>query len=139
MYNNYYPNFQYQNQYGNQYQNPYQQPQQNQSQMSYLNSIVVNGYTDVEKHIVAPNQTVNFYDGKNGYFYLKSADGMGRCNIKAFKLTEINYEDVTNPKPQNDVQFVTVEEFNRMKREFESTLEHISKQLKPENSEKGSD
>lgn len=123
--------------------NQYQQPQQ----MNYLTSIVVNGYQDVEKYIVAPNQTINFYDGKNGYFYLKSADGMGRYTIKAFKLSEMNVDDIINPKPQNTNEnntsnyltrndlreYVTVSDLKRLEKEFKDTLDHISQQITNKN------
>lgn len=143
-YTNNYGNAMQQQYMPNQYQQQYNQGQQiqQQNQMSYLTSIVVNGYVDVEKYIVAPNQTINFYDSKNGYFYLKSADGMGKYNIKAFKLTETNLDDIINPKPQNENQnnnnyltandlrgYVTIEDFNRLEREFKNTLENMTQQI----------
>lgn len=144
-YNNYVNGNVMQQQYTpNQYQQQYNQGQQmQQNQMSYLTSIVVNGYADVEKYIVAPNQTINFYDSKNGYFYLKSADGMGKYNIKVFKLTETNIDDIINPKVKNENQnnnnnyltandltgYVTIEDFNRLEREFKKSLENITQQI----------
>ena len=93
-YNNYNPYNQYPY---NAYQNTNMQPQQNYSyqqqqyqqnqmqQPNYTIFVLVNDYNEVERYIVGANQTINFYDGKNGYVFSKSADGIGKYTIRAFK------------------------------------------------------
>ena len=89
-YGNY--NMQQQN-YGN-YQQQYQQNQMQQPNHTIF--VLVNDYTDVERYIVGANQSINFYDGKNGYVYSKSADGLGKYTIRAFKLDEIDIKNIGN-------------------------------------------
>ena len=99
-YNNPYNGYQYNN-----YMNQYQQPQM-QQQQNYMNLLVINAFEDVEKYIVMANQTVNFYDNKNGYIFVKSADSIGKYSIKAFKLNEV---DINNIGKQNDTPTKSVQ------------------------------
>lgn len=122
-----------------QQQAPQQQNQQmQQPQQNFLTFIVVNDFSSVDKYIVGANQTINFYDSKNGYIFQKNADGMGKYTIKTFKLMEIDTEEVVNGKEikmpnylvKDDLkEYVTVTDFKRLEKEFKDTLEHMGKQL----------
>lgn len=113
--------------YFNQY--PYQQPQayQPMQQQNYSTFIVVNGFQDVERYIVSPNQTVNFYDGKNGYLYLKSADSIGKYSIRAFKLDEIDLNSSNTREPKQE--YITRSDLTSLQQDFENKLNDLSTRL----------
>lgn len=113
----------------NQYQQyqQYQQPQpQPQQQQNFMNLLVVNGYQDVEKYIVLANQTVNFYDSKNGYIFVKSADGIGKYSIKAFKLNEIDLNAINNP---SNIEYATRNDLNALENVFNEKMNNISSKI----------
>lgn len=139
-YNNYNPYNQYPY---NAYQNTNMQPQQNygyqqiqyqQNQMQQPNHtifVLVNDYVEVERYIVGANQTINFYDGKNGYVYSKSADGMGKYTIRAFKLDEIDIKNIGKDNNQNKEtkDYITRSDLNALQNDFEQKLNNLSSQV----------
>ena len=132
-YNNVYQNnnIQPQPNYDN-YQQQYQQYQQNQMQQPNRTIfILVNDYTEVERYIVGANQTINFYDGKNGYIFSKSADGMGKYTIRAFKLDEIDIRNIGKENNQNKEtkDYITRSDLNALQNDFEQKLNNLSSQL----------
>lgn len=133
-YNNPYNQYSY-----NAYQNTNMQPQQNYGmyqqpqyqQPNHTIFVLVNDYTDVERYIVGANQTINFYDGKNGYVYSKSADGMGKYTIRAFKLDEIDIKNIGKDNNQNKEtkDYITRNDLNALQNDFEQKLNILSSQV----------
>lgn len=132
-YNNPYNQYSY-----NAYQNNNMQPQQNYGyqqpqyqQPNHTIFVLVNDYTDVERYIVGANQTINFYDGKNGYVYSKSADGMGKYTIRAFKLDEIDIRNIGKDNNQNKEtkDYITRSDLNALQSDFEQKLNNLSSQV----------
>lgn len=139
-YNNYnnpynqYPYNAYQNNNMQQQSYGYQQPQYQQNQMQQPNHtifVIVNDYGDVERYIVGANQTVNFYDGKNGYVFSKSADGMGKYTIRAFKLDEIDIKNIgkENNIVQENKDYITRNDLKSLQDDFDSRLNNLSSQV----------
>ena len=137
-YNNPYNQYSY-NAYQNTNMQPqqnyvYQQPQYQQNQMQQPNHtmfILVNDYSEVERYIVGANQTINFYDGKNGYVFSKSADGIGKYTIRAFKLDEIDIKNIGKDNNQNKEtkDYITRNDLNALQSDFEQKLNNLSSQV----------
>ena len=132
-YNNPYNQYSY-----NAYQNNNMQPQQNYGyqqpqyqQPNHTIFVLVNDYSEVERYIVGANQTINFYDGKNGYVYSKSADGMGKYTIRAFKLDEIDIRNIGRDNNQNKEtkDYITRNDLNALQSDFEQKLNNLSSQV----------
>ena len=117
-YNNYNPY----NPYGYAYSNQIQQP-------NHTIFILVNDYSEVERYIVGANQTINFYDGKNGYVFSKSADGMGKYNIRAFKLDEIDIKDIGKVRVQDNKDYITRSDLKSIQDDFNGRLNELSIQV----------
>jgi hypothetical protein len=111
--------------------NQYQQPQM-QQQQNYMNLLVINAFEDVEKYIVMANQTVNFYDNKNGYIFVKSADSIGKYSIKAFKLNEV---DINNIGKQNDTptKYVQISDLNAVNERVDILSAQLQKLITTQN------
>ena len=107
----------------------YQQPQYQQPNHTIF--ILVNDYVEVERYIVGANQTINFYDGKNGYVFSKSADGMGKYTIRAFKLDEIDIRNIGKDNNQNKEtkDYITRSDLNALQSDFEQKLNNLSSQV----------
>ena len=133
-YNNPYNQYSY-----NAYQNTNMQPQQNYGmyqqpqyqQPNHTIFVLVNDYSEVERYIVGANQTINFYDGKNGYVFSKSADGMGKYTIRAFKLDEIDIRNIGKDNNQNKEtkDYITRSDLNALQNDFEQKLNNLSSQV----------
>ena len=133
-YNNPYNQYSY-----NAYQNTNMQPQQNYGmyqqpqyqQPNHTIFVLVNDYSEVERYIVGANQTINFYDGKNGYVFSKSADGMGKYTIRAFKLDEIDIRNIGKDNNQNKEtkDYITRNDLKALQNDFEQKLNNLSSQV----------
>ena len=133
-YNNPYNQYSY-----NAYQNNNMQPQQNYGmyqqpqyqQPNHTIFVLVNDYSEVERYIVGANQTINFYDGKNGYVFSKSADGLGKYTIRAFKLDEIDIRNIGKDNNQNKEtkDYITRNDLNALQSDFEQKLNNLSSQV----------
>lgn len=108
--------------YGYGYGNQIQQP-------NHTIFILVNDYNEVERYIVGANQTINFYDGKNGYVFSKSADGMGKYNIRAFKLDEIDIKDIGKVRVQDTKDYITRSDLKSIQDDFNVRLNELSNQV----------
>ena len=135
-------NYNYNNPYQysyNAYQNTNMQPQQNYGmyqqpqyqQPNHTIFVLVNDYSEVERYIVGANQTINFYDGKNGYVYSKSADGLGKYTIRAFKLDEIDIRNIgkDNNQSKETKDYITRNDLNALQNDFEQKLNILSSQV----------
>lgn len=134
-YNNPYNQYPYTNYQQPNYNNGYNQFQQQQpQQQNYMNLLVVNGYEDVEKYIVMANQTVNFYDNKNGYIFVKSADGIGKYTIKSFKLNEVDINNIgkNNEKVNEYAKMADFNVLNEKVNTLSSQIENLLKTPKKE-------
>ena len=91
----------------------------------------VSGEVGAKSYLVAPNSTVLLMDSDAQRFYLKSADGAGMPSMRIFE-----YKEVTNT-PQNSViapnndfkdldgKYVTREEYECLKRQYESIMQRL--------------
>lgn len=126
------------------YQQPYTQPYQDrlaQLQAQYNQTIPqmsvaqpqvnqgllwVQGEAGAKSYLVAPSTTVLLMDSESQRFYLKSTDSAGMPNLRTFEYSEV----LTNVSPQNDTdnldaKYVTRNEYNSLKLQYEELLEKI--------------
>lgn len=117
---------QIQNQYQQAVNIPQPQPQQINQGLLW-----VQGETGAKSYLVAPNSTVLLMDSENSRFYLKSADGAGMPNMRIFEYKEVlntpsnslqGYSDVSK---ELDNKYVTREEYDGLKRQYESIMERL--------------
>lgn len=123
-YPNYNQNQQYQNpqQMGqnlNSYNNYHQQMQQQQNntgsaKCDYVN---VSNIEEAKAYLVHPNQCVVFNDTNNKLIYIKKSDFQGISKISVYQ--EINLDQ---PKQNNNVEYVSLNDFNAFKKEIESKI-----------------
>lgn len=102
----------YQNQMAQRYQTPFQ-PQE---------LIRVTGVDGAKAYQMPPNSVVPLFDNDNDIMYIKSTDGAGFPTIKSFRF--IPYE-TTQPRP--NTEYVTREEFEKLKEMIENGKQLISK------------
>lgn len=146
-FNNYPYGMPYSNPYGvnSGYQSNYnqqmQQPQM-QQQTSYLPLSFTNGVIGAKAFIVAPNQTVYLRDSDEGsnLLFEKSADMYGKYTIKAYRLSEVNIDDVGKPLPETPKkEYITKEDLNNFRLVFESKMNVLSSliqnSVKPQSNE----
>lgn len=93
----------------------YGQPKEN---ISWVNVNGLQGARDVQ---VQANQTAWLMDMNSPIFYVKKADAMGVCTLKAYRFEEINPEQ---PKAE-ETMFATKEELNSLKSEIKALQEGI--------------
>lgn len=99
--------------------NPYMMNQYRQ--MNSFDSLqFVNGKESAENYIMPPNSKVILMDQNIPRFYLKETDATGMAKITAYDFTEAVDKPV-----QND--YITREEFNEWRSQYESS---VSKQTK---------
>lgn len=117
----------------NQYQQTVSMPQMQSVPQQQVNQglLWVSGEVGAKSYLVAPNSTVLLMDSDSSRFYLKSADNAGMPSLRIFE-----YNEVTNP-PQNapqapntdfkelDGKYVTREEYEGLKRQYESIMERL--------------
>ena len=122
------------NNYGQQMQQPQMLPQ-----TSYLPLSFTNGLIGAKAFIVAPNQTVYLRDSDEGsnLLFEKSADMYGKYTIKAYRLSEVNINDVGKPIPETPkTEYVTKEDLNNFRLVFENKMNVLSslieKNVKPQ-------
>lgn len=120
-----------------QLQNNYQQAV-NVSQMQTVPQHQVNqgllwvsGEVGAKSYLVAPNSTVLLMDSDSSRFYLKSADNAGMPSLRVFKYTEVTNAPQNAPQTPNleenflNGKYVTREEYEGLKRQYESLIEKI--------------
>lgn len=87
----------------------------NQSQL-----IRVNGIDSAKAYPTAPNSTVALFDANEDIMYIKSTDASNFPTIRIFRFVE---EQETQIPVQ---QYVTIEEFNKLKEEILNGKQFIS-------------
>ena len=123
-YNGYtYPNYQQQQSYNQNLQNynNYQPQYLNQAQAQQpiqrakCDYIAVSSLEEVKAYIMNASSTVLFKDSNNKVIYEKKTDSQGISEIK-------EYKEFTNNEPQ----YVTLEDFNMFKNDFDKRLNELS-------------
>ena len=92
----------------------------------------VSGEVGAKSYLVAPNSTVLLMDSDAQRFYLKSADNAGMPNLRIFEYTEVTNIPQNAPQAPNldenvlNDKFVTREEYEGLKRQYESIMERLN-------------
>ena len=97
----------------------YQQPGMNnqqffQQQEQPQNLIRVNGLEGAKAYQMSANSTVALFDANNDLMYVKSTDGAGFPSIRTFTFSELQEE----PKSEQNVDYVSRQEFEEFKKEW---------------------
>ena len=102
------------------------QPQVNQG------LLWVSGEVGAKSDLVAPNSTVLLMDSDAQRFYLKSADNAGMPSLRIFEYNEVTNIPQNAPQAPNldenvlNDKFVTREEYEGLKRQYESIMERLN-------------
>ena len=92
----------------------------------------VSGEIGAKSYLVAPNSTVLLMDSDAQRFYLKSADNAGMPSLRIFEYTEVTNIPQNAPQALNtdlkdlDGKYVTREEYEGLKRQYESIMERLN-------------
>lgn len=92
----------------------------------------VSGEVGAKSYLVAPNSTVLLMDSDSSRFYLKSADNAGMPSLRIFEYSEVTNTPTTPvnaPNLDENVlhdKFVTREEYEGLKRQYESIMERLN-------------
>ncbi len=97
----------------NNYQNQY--AQQQAQQRAKCDFLAISNLDEVKSFIMQPNTTVLFKDVNNKVIYEKKTDSQGISEIKA-------YQETTITNNNNNVEYVTLKDFNDFKVEIEKRL-----------------
>ena len=112
----------------NQYQqavNVPQMPQMQQPPQTNQGLLWVSGEVGAKSYLVAPNSTVLLMDSDSSRFYLKSADNSGMPSLRIFEYKEVTNMAQNAPQDSRtvennlDVRYVTRDEYDRLKRQYE--------------------
>lgn len=120
---------QLQNQYNQAVNVPQMQPAQPQVNQGLL---WVSGEIGAKSYLVAPNSTVLLMDSDAQRFYLKSADNAGMPSLRIFEYSEVTNVPQNAPQALNtdlkelDSKYVTREEYEGLKRQYESIMERLN-------------
>ena len=135
-----------QQQYNPYTQNPnvaYQQqvPQtQAQQQTNYLPLTFVSGVEGAKAFIVPPNQVIFLKDSDSDLLFEKKADSQGKYETKAFKLVELDINNLSKPvnvniqnndylKREETKDFITRNDLNALEKIFEGKLDKLSSRI----------
>ena len=100
------------------------QSQLNQPQMTTQNLIRVNGIDGAKAYQMPANSTVALFDNNEDIMYIKTTDGAGFPAIRTFAFNEV----VANTNPiQDTADYVTRDEFNKLKEELLNGKQSISR------------
>ena len=100
------------------------QPQLTQPQMTTQNLIRVNGIDGAKAYQMPANSTVALFDNNEDIMYIKTTDGAGFPAIRTFAFNEV----VANTNPiQDNADYVTRDEFNKLKGELLNGKQSISR------------
>lgn len=91
----------------------------------------VSGEVGAKSYLVAPNSTVLLMDSDAQRFYLKSADNAGMPSLRIFEYTEVTstpqnaLQGANSDFKELDSKYVTREEYEGLKRQYESIMERL--------------
>ena len=117
----------------NQYQQAVNVPQMQTVPQQQVNQglLWVSGEVGAKSYLVAPNSTVLLMDSDSSRFYLKSADNAGMPSLRIFEYSEVTNTPTTSVNAPNfdenvlHDKFVTREEYEGLKRQYESIMERL--------------
>ena len=118
----------------NQYQQSVNVPQMQVVPQPQVNQglLWVSGEVGAKSYLVAPNSTVLLMDSDSSRFYLKSADNAGMPSLRIFEYSEVTNTPTTSVNAPNldenvlNDKFVTREEYEGLKRQYESIMERLN-------------
>ena len=112
------------------------QPQLTQPQVNTQNLIRVNGIDGAKAYQMPANSTVALFDNNEDIMYIKTTDGAGFPAIRTFAFNEV----VANTNPiQDTADYVTRDEFNKLKEELLNGKQSISRSKSNLTTDKSSD
>ena len=115
----------------NQYQQTVNVPQMVPQPQVNQGLLWVSGEVGAKSYLVAPNSTVLLMDSDSSRFYLKSADNAGMPSLRIFEYKEVTSVPHNAPQASNldektlDGKYVTREEYEGLKRQYESIMERL--------------
>lgn len=115
----------------NQYQQTVNVPQMVPQPQVNQGLLWVSGEVGAKSYLVAPNSTVLLMDSDAQRFYLKSADNAGMPSLRIFEYKEVTNAPTTSVNAPNfdenvlNDKFVTREEYECLKRQYESIIERL--------------
>lgn len=117
----------------NQYNQAVNVPQMQNVPQQQVNQglLWVSGEIGAKSYLVAPNSTVLLMDSDTQRFYLKSADNAGMPSLRIFEYSEVTNTPTTPVNAPNldenilNDKFVTREEYEGLKRQYESIMERL--------------
>lgn len=106
-----------------------QYPQMMQPPQQSNGLLWVSGEIGAKSYLVAPGTTVLLMDSEAQRFYLKSTDISGMPSIRTFEYSEVRPEAQKQPlnvAENLSEQFVTREEYNEMRAQYEAILTKLN-------------
>lgn len=116
---------------------------------NFIPLVFVNGVEGAKGYVMNANQILYLKDCDSDTLFIKSADSIGRCDLKAYSLTEIPIDEIGKPKSGiskekekelNDVDFssfATKEEFKKFKNDMNNMFNNLSNKIEKIGSERG--
>lgn len=114
----------YQQPYGNMFPTLFSPPQiqpQVQPQNTQTQLIKVNGLEGAKAYQMGPNSSVALFHESEDILYVKVTDGAGFPTIRTFRFEPFEVE------PEKPTKYVTMEEFEKFKREIANGKQSIRK------------
>lgn len=116
----YYPNMMNAQQTYQAFQNPYAM---NMTPQAPTTLTRVTGIDGAKAYQMTPNSTVALFDNNEDIMYIKTTDGAGFPTIRTFAFNEV----VANNSVPENVDYVTRDEFNKLKEELLNGKQSISR------------
>lgn len=108
-------------------------PQQNPT---YTPLVFVNGIEGAKTYIISGfNQIVYLKDTESDLMFIKSSDAMGKLYLKAYKLNEVNLDEISGYRTPSSNNFVSQEVFNKTINDLEGKLNRVLDILTPKEKE----
>lgn len=125
-------NFNYPQMYSPQMTQPQMYPQYSQQSQQIPTTLTVawtQGDVGATAYPVAPGNSVLLMDSDGQYFYMKTADNMGRLNMKKYAYHEVVGDSMRNSYDRNmdTSYFADREEVKELQKEVHSLKEELSR------------
>nr|DAR49662.1 MAG TPA: hypothetical protein [Caudoviricetes sp.] len=117
----YYPNMMNAQQTYQAFQNPYAM---NMTPQTPTTLTRVTGIDGAKAYQMTPNSTVALFDNNEDIMYIKTTDGAGFPTIRTFAFNEVV---ANNNSVSENVDYVTRDEFNKLKEELLNGKQSISR------------
>lgn len=89
----------------------------------------VSGEIGAKSYLVAPGTTVLLMDSEAQKFYIKTSDIAGMPMIRTFEYSEVHpnaQKDISEPSENLDARFVTRQEYNEMRAQYEAVMQKLN-------------